>query len=154
MKAIHAISVALSIVSLWLAVVKQSLTTPVAAPKPLPTVRTVRVDLLVINRVRNCRDVEHVTLLGFVQTRRECSETWWASYWEIMPLPIPPAVILVDRGWCALNDVHSVTPATCGWALERKGGLTIFARELWLIDSPMDIEVLWRSRSIYRPLGE
>ena len=161
MKLIHAIHVALSVISLWLAVVKDSLTTPVAAPKPLPTARCVRVDRIVIARHRQVRKSERLDLRYNVVHKREFTETWWVSFWNYHAINVPGlfAVLSVDRGWWPAGDILMVAPCTEGFAVERKGkpgrpGLTVIGTELWIIDAPFDWEVRTRSRSIYKPLGD
>ena len=90
--------------------------------------------------------------------KREFTETWWVSFWDVVVVNIPPFgpvfVDLVDRGWWPMGDVRTLAPCSDGFAIEKKGrsGLTVIGTELWVIDSPFDWEV--KHRRIYRPIRE
>lgn len=71
----------------------------------------------------------------------------WFSWWRYRAVGY--VVYLEGCGWKPECDFRSLAPASDGWAAEFTV-LTVFARELWVIDSPYDWEV--ENRVLYRPL--
>ena len=131
----------------------------VSAPKPLPTERMARVDVIVINRHRMRRVVEYEDWRGQTKTRIEYSEAWWVSFWEFRIVRIPGVAavvcLTVDRGWWSVSSIGTVSRCSGGWCVTRRqgphcSGLSVIGRELWTVDSPFDFEV--ENRWIYRPI--
>lgn len=129
---------------------------PCEAPKPAAVGSCVRVDIIVINRHRQVREWDELNWRNYVVRKREFTETWWVSFWDVKVVSLPPFgpifVDLVDRGWWPMGDVRSVAPCTEGFSVEKKGraGLVVIGTELRVIDSPFDWEV--KHRRFYRPI--
>lgn len=132
---------------------------PREAPRPAVVVPVVRVDIIVVNRHRQVREWDERNWRHDLIRKREFTETWWVSFWDLMVVSVPPfgpvAVDLIDRGWWPANEIEVVAPAHHGFAVVKKGsekkpGLTVIGSELWIIDSPFDWEV--RNRRLYRPM--
>lgn len=127
------------------------LAAPCAARKPAPTAEFVKVDLIVINRVRSHHVETEFDYRWRAVERHVYTETWWISFWDkpfAALLPLPGAWI--DRGWWQADALQNISRGPDGWILESKDGLNVIGRELWIIDSPFDWEV--RMRRVYQPI--
>ena len=121
---------------------------PIAAepPKQQP-VYFVKVDIVVINRVRTY-SVEYDP---WGRPTYVPHETVWVSFWDHLRLTVLPAPgLLIDRGWWTMSQVRSITRSMDGWILESKDNINVITPEIRLIDSPFDWEM--RNRRIFRPI--
>jgi len=124
---------------------------PVQAPKPAGTAHFAKVDVIIVNRVRN-----HSTSYDeWGRPSHKFSEQWWVSFWDVLWVPAVPAAGAlpagwVDRGWWPCSNCRGMYPCSDGWMVESKDGLNVVAGKLWIIDSPFDWEV--KHRKLYRPI--
>jgi len=132
---------------------------PCEAPQPLQGGYYVKVDVIVINRQRRIREWEEENWRHELVAKREFSETWWVSFWDVLVVSVPPLgplyVDFIDRGWWSADKVESLAPCSDGFVIERKPekgelGLSVIGTELHIIDSPYDWEM--RNRRIYQPI--
>ena len=118
------------------------------APSP---VYFVKVDLIIVNRVRS-----HSTSYdAWGRPSITSSEQWWVSFWEILWTPqipgqLPIPLGLIDRGWWTYSQCRQIVPSSDGWLLESKDGINVLAPNVWFVDSPYDWEM--RHRRIYCPI--
>lgn len=130
---------------------------PCEAPRPAAVVPMVRVDFIVVNRHRQVREWEELNHRHAVVRKREFTETWWVSFWDVMVVSVPPFgpvyVDLVDRGWWPASEIRTLAPCSEGFAVEKKGrnGTVVIGTQVWMVDSPFDWEV--KHRRLYRPIA-
>lgn len=132
---------------------------PCEAQRPAQTADFVKVDFIVINRHRQVREWEETNWEHQPVVRREFTENWWVSFWDVLVVDVPrfgPVFYeLVDRGWWRFDQIELISPCSDGFMVQAKSadgkpGLTVLAGEVHLIDSPFDWEV--RNRRIYDPI--
>lgn len=120
---------------------------PVPAEPPKQSVYFVKVDFVVINRVRSY-SVEYD---AWDRPTIVPHETVWVSFWDRLALTvIPTPGLRVGRGWWTMSQVRSITQATEGWIVESKDNINVITPEIRLIDSTFDWEM--RNRYIFRPI--
>lgn len=126
---------------------------PIATTAPRPEAEPsqaayfVKVDLIVINRVRS----QTTEYDAWGRPIHKPTEIWWVSFWDhvrVSVLPIPGRKI--DRGWWNMSNVRTIAPCTDGWLIESNDGMNVVAPKLLVIDSPFDWEM--RNRGIYVPI--
>ena len=122
-----------------------------AAPQEPAPAYFVKVDLIVVNRVRS--HTTNYDAWGRPCTR--CTEQWWVSFWEVKWSPKIPGLLsvpidIIDRGWWTCSQCVGFFPCTEGWLVESKDRINVTAPDMVLIDSPYDWEM--RNRRNYRPI--
>jgi hypothetical protein len=120
---------------------------PMAAEQPQQPAYYVKVDFVVINRVRTF----NVEYDNWGRPRFVPQETVWISFWDrlrVTVLPVPQAI--VARGWWTMSNLRSMTRCTEGWLLESNDNINVIAPEVRIINSSFDWEM--RHRRIFRPI--
>jgi hypothetical protein len=124
---------------------------PAAADASSSSAFYVKVDLIVVNRVRS-----HSTSYdAWGRPSTTSTEQWWVSFWELLWSPAIPGHVSVplgwiDRGWWTYTQCRDFSPCSEGWLVESKDGINVVAPHLSIVDSPYDWEM--RNRRIYCPI--
>ena len=115
--------------------------------EPAQVAYFVKVDVIVINRVRS----QTTEYDAWGRPIHKPTETWWVSFWDhvrVSVLPVPR--MKIARGWWSMSNVRNIARCTDGWIVESNDDMNVIAAKLIVIDSPFDWEM--KNRGIYMPI--